>query len=80
MSRKKGQSHGSKESEGKAAAVQGCGPAPRAPAKLGTVPCGWQEPVALRGTGPFLHPAPPFKLGSRVPMRNSRTVTIMKPK
>lgn len=35
MSRKKGQSSGSKESEHIAAAAQGCGPAPLTNAKLG---------------------------------------------
>lgn len=75
MSRKKGQSRGSKESE-RTAAVQGCGQAPLAPAKLG---------AAQGHTGPSSTQLPTLRAqqqspNTAVPKTNSRTVTITKPK
>lgn len=49
MSRKKGQSSGSKEPECTAAAVQGCGLVPLAPANVGAEP-GSRSPQSLGGT------------------------------
>lgn len=75
MSRKKGQSSGSKESERTAAAAQGCGPAPLANAKLGGR-ARQQEPSFPSAPG-FSGPKSP---NSAVPERNARTVTVTKPK
>lgn len=71
MSRKKGQSSGSKEPECTAAAVQGCGLAPLTPAKLGAEP-GSRSPQPLGGTWAL----PPFssalsELRSRAPTLKS---------
>lgn len=69
MSRKKGQCSGSKDSEDTAAAVQGCGPAPPAPAKVGQC---WAEgapahPLRLRA---FCHQLPLAELRAQSQLYN----------
>lgn len=65
MSRKKGQSRGSKESE-HTAAVQGCGQALPAPTKLGAEP-GGRARGHSGAHGPFMHSAPHFESSASEP-------------